>query len=62
MPVSIRNLSMKSELRIALVMAASRSLIVDTLPIAKQQSGSAWGKSLKTLSRQILRISSQQAG
>ena len=25
-------------------MAASRSLIVDTLPISKQQSGSAWGK------------------
>lgn len=28
------------------VMAASRSIIVDTLPISKQQTGSAWGECL----------------
>ena len=31
------------------VQACCRSLIVDTLPIAKQQTGSAWGKLTPTL-------------
>lgn len=31
-------------LTLLLVMSAARSLVVDTLPISKQQTGSAWGK------------------
>lgn len=37
-----------------LVMSCARSLIVDTLPIEKQQAGAAWGQYITSLTLSLL--------